>query len=220
MALAPRRHEWFLQQNEHGPVLSRPCGRTLTDFREEMKCEKMAMKPKTTILISMATLVSGCAVNPPTPAKGEAREVSAETSVRSFAPNGQADRNPDRANIAISDDILTACGIPRADAYFAFDSANVDLRARTILGKVSECFSNGPLAKKSMRLVGHADPRGDEEYNLLLGGRRAESVRAVFVEFGLVGSRISTTSRGEMDATGTDEPSWSQDRRVNVLLGT
>jgi hypothetical protein len=29
-----------------------------------------------------------------------------------------------------------------------------------------------------------------------------------------------TTSRGEMDATGTDEASWEKDRRVDVLLGT
>jgi hypothetical protein len=27
-----------------------------------------------------------------------------------------------------------------------------------------------------------------------------------------------TTSRGEMDATGTDEPGWSKDRRVDVVL--
>jgi hypothetical protein len=29
---------------------------------------------------------------------------------------------------------------------------------------------------------------------------------------------MATTSRGEMDAKGTDERSWSQDRRVDILL--
>jgi peptidoglycan-associated lipoprotein len=134
------------------------------------------MKTRTTLLISMATLLSGCAATPPI-AKPAARELSTETSVQYSAQDGRV-KSPDQANIAISDDILTACGIPQADAYFAFDSASVDRRARAILAKVSECFSSGPLAKRSMRLVGHADPRGDEEYNLLLGGRRAESVRA------------------------------------------
>jgi hypothetical protein len=29
-----------------------------------------------------------------------------------------------------------------------------------------------------------------------------------------------TTSRGEMDATGTDESSWAKDRRVDVVLAS
>ena len=34
----------------------------------------------------------------------------------------------------------------------------------------------GPLAGRSMHLVGHADPRGPSEYNMALGQRRADSV--------------------------------------------
>jgi len=29
---------------------------------------------------------------------------------------------------------------------------------------------------------------------------------------------MSTTSRGEMDATGTNEPGWALDRRVDIEL--
>jgi len=35
-----------------------------------------------------------------------------------------------------------------------------------------------------MRLVGHADPRGDEEYNLALGERRANAAKDFLVEKG------------------------------------
>jgi peptidoglycan-associated lipoprotein len=66
--------------------------------------------------------------------------------------------------------------------------------------------------------VGHADPRGDEEYNLALGGRRADAVADALAQRRLSRNQISTTSRGEMEASGTDEPSWAKDRRVDVTL--
>jgi peptidoglycan-associated lipoprotein len=174
------------------------------------------VKPNIVVLLSLTALVGGCASKPEAPVATGGQVAPDESTLQSSRETGE---NPSQADIAISEDILTACGIGQADAYFSFDSARVDPRAREILGKVSECFSSGPLAKRSMRLVGHADPRGDEEYNLLLGGRRADAVRRVFVDLGLADSRISTTSRGEMDAIGTDTPTWARDRRVDVLLG-
>jgi peptidoglycan-associated lipoprotein len=127
---------------------------------------------------------------------------------------------PTRSNINISDDIKKACGLSDADAYFAFDSANVRPQDRAVLHKLASCFSTGPLKGRTMRLVGHADPRGDEEYNMVLGGRRADNVKGAIVDAGLDSSKIATTSRGEMDATGTDEAGWEKDRRVDVMLGS
>jgi peptidoglycan-associated lipoprotein len=70
-----------------------------------------------------------------------------------------------------------------------------------------------------MRLVGHADPRGSDEYNMVLGSKRAENVKSGIVTEGLPDAQASTTSRGEMEARGTDEASWAQDRRVDIVLG-
>ncbi len=135
-------------------------------------------------------------------------------------PPEKAGDVPTRSNINISDDIRKACGITDADAYFAYDSANVRPQDQAILQKLANCFSTGPLKGRTMRLVGHADPRGDEEYNMVLGGRRADNVKGAIVNAGLSSSKIATTSRGEMDATGTDEPGWEKDRRVDVMLGS
>jgi peptidoglycan-associated lipoprotein len=66
--------------------------------------------------------------------------------------------------------------------------------------------------------VGHADPRGDEEYNVALGGRRSDAVANELIARNLRRNQVSTTSRGEMDATGTNEAGWAQDRRVDVQL--
>ena len=43
--------------------------------------------------------------------------------------------------------------------------------------------------------------------------------KRVIVEEGMVEQKAATTSRGEMDATGTDEASWAKDRRVDIVLG-
>jgi peptidoglycan-associated lipoprotein len=69
-----------------------------------------------------------------------------------------------------------------------------------------------------MQLVGHADPRGSDEYNMVLASRRAENVKAALLPMGMPESRVSTSSRGEMDATGEDEEGWALDRKVEVML--
>ena len=71
-----------------------------------------------------------------------------------------------------------------------------------------------------MQLVGHADPRGDDNYNLALGGKRADSVKHVIVSRGMPATKVLTSSRGEMDATGNDESTWAKDRRVDVRSGS
>lgn len=71
---------------------------------------------------------------------------------------------------------------------------------------------------KRLALVGRADARGETEYNLYLGQKRAGAVRQYLVERGLQEARVDATSRGEFDATGHDEDSWAEDRRVDVGL--
>ena len=135
------------------------------------------------------------------------------------ANNPKPDDDATRGNLNISDEIRKACGLTDSEAYFAFDSAHVRPEDQKVLKKLADCFSTGPLKGREMRLVGHADPRGSADYNLTLGGRRADNVKAVIVTQGLDAKKIATTSRGAMDATGTDEATWAKDRRVYVTLG-
>ena len=129
-----------------------------------------------------------------------------------------ASSSPTKSVVTIAKDIREACGINEADAHFAFDSAEITSADYPTLDKLVQCFTNGALAHREMRLVGHADPRGAEEYNLVLGGSRADGVKAFLVDRGLSPAQASTTSRGEMDAKGTSEPTWAEDRRVDILL--
>lgn len=126
---------------------------------------------------------------------------------------------PGAANVQISEDILRACNIPDADAYFAFDSSHLTRFDGAPLDAVATCFRTGPLAGHKMQLIGHADPRGASDYNMALGQSRADAVATYLQGRGLRSNTISTTSRGAMDATGHDETGWAHDRRVDVLLG-
>ena len=125
---------------------------------------------------------------------------------------------PPDTHVAIAEDILHACGIADADAYFAFNSASLQSKTRSPLESVAVCFTHGPLAGRSVKLVGRTDPRGESDYNMTLGQSRADSVAAYLEGHGLSASKATSTSRGAMDATGTDEKGWSRDRRVDILL--
>lgn len=77
---------------------------------------------------------------------------------------------------------------------------------------------SGAAAGQRLAIVGHADPRGSFDYNLALGERRAAQVADQLKAHGLEANRIDISSRGEMDATGTDETSYAEDRRVGIFL--
>lgn len=175
---------------------------------------------RATWLSILATpLFVACGSETPPPAAPSGDTEPAEVTPAPAPASEKPGDDPNQSDINISDEIRRACGISDAEAHFAFNSARVREADRAILKKLAVCFATGPLKGREMRLVGHADPRGESEYNMVLGGRRADNVKAAISNEGLAGDRIATTSRGEMDATGTDEASWAKDRRVDVMLG-
>lgn len=176
------------------------------------------MNPRSIISMALPLCVAACGSDPKPPPAAPAGPVG--ESQAAAQPSLEEQKDPDKGTVQISDEIKKACGISDSDAYFAYNSAHVDQRARGIIQKLARCFKDGPLKGRSMHLVGHADPRGDDEYNLVLGGKRAESVRGLLLKQGLGKDRITTTSRGEMDASGSDAESWAKDRRVDVTLGS
>ena len=67
-----------------------------------------------------------------------------------------------------------------------------------------------------IRIGGHCDERGSDEYNLALGNRRAQAAKQYLVAHGIDASRIETQSWGEERplVDGHDETAWSQNRRA------
>jgi peptidoglycan-associated lipoprotein len=128
------------------------------------------------------------------------------------------DKSPDtQSGVKIDDKIVKACGdLP--EARFPFDSADVSPEASNVLDALARCFISGPLKGKGVTLVGHADPRGGEDYNFGLGQRRSGSIAKFLARKGLEEAKITATSRGDLEATGTDEAGWAADRKVEIRL--
>src|ERR1700759_2521008 len=153
------------------------------------------------------------------PPQGKTPEAPPPAPVASPRLPDKAPDSPTASAVRISDEIVKACGINEPDAYFAFDSANIRADDSQVLGQVIPCFTSGPLKGRTLKLVGHAAPRGDSDYNMTLGQSRADSVAGYMRSKGMDKGKTEETSRGAMDATGSDDPSWARDRRVDMMLG-
>jgi len=104
------------------------------------------------------------------------------------------------------------------DAFFAFDASTLDADAQAALRQSAEWLRSN--SSYGIRIEGHCDERGTEQYNLALGERRAETAAAFLAASGVDRSRIQTVSYGEERPfeTGSDEAAWSQNRRAHLVL--
>ena len=102
--------------------------------------------------------------------------------------------------------------------YFDFDKSDLKPPARAILKKKAEWLRMNPVY--SLRIEGHCDERGTNEYNLALGERRAHSAMRFLMALGISGNRISTLSYGEERpaAPGHNEEAWAKNRRDEFTL--
>lgn len=167
-----------------------------------------------TVIFSPTLAACGGEARPPETPSAVAPPAATTSRLPSAPPT-----SPNTSAVRISPEIAKACGIKEPDAYFAFDSANLRAEDVQALSQVASCFRAGPLQGKTLRVVGHTDPRGGDDYNMTLGQNRADAVSSYVVSKGLDKAKAQASTRGEMDAAGTDEPTWAKDRRVDLLIG-
>lgn len=96
--------------------------------------------------------------------------------------------------------------------YFDFNESALTTEATAMLAKNADCLKQ---VSRPVTVVGHSDPRGTAEYNIALSERRAQSVREHLGRLGIDGARMAVLPRGSLDARGTNEPGWAQDRRAD-----
>ncbi len=153
----------------------------------------------------LAALAAGCA-SPATVARPE-------TEVRDVVASSATPAAPSIEPRPVADP--PACSVSRV--HFAFDSASLDAGARAELKTTASCLEQ--RRPVSVVIEGHTDERGTTAYNLALGNRRADSVRAYLVDLG-VGAALKTVSFGkELPlVSGAGEEAWSQNRRAELRL--
>ncbi len=90
--------------------------------------------------------------------------------------------------------------------YFDYDKYDVRADAQPVLSAQAAWLVRYPSVK--VRIEGNADERGTREYNLALGGRRANSIKDFLTGHGVAADRIETISFGKempIDAGNTEE---------------
>ena len=97
--------------------------------------------------------------------------------------------------------------------YFDYDSAVLKPEAKTKIERGADWLKRNPNV--NVRVEGHCDERGTNEYNLALGERRALAARRYLISLGISTDRIFTISYGEerVAVEGHDESAWKFNRR-------
>jgi peptidoglycan-associated lipoprotein len=102
--------------------------------------------------------------------------------------------------------------------FFDYDRADLTAETRLVLDAKLPLLSASVEVR--LRISGHADERGSDEYNLALGQRRAASAKRYLVDHGIDAGRVDIVSFGEERPMCTDatESCWSRNRRAEFEI--
>ncbi|MCH6254967.1 OmpA family protein [Puniceicoccaceae bacterium K14] len=186
-----------------------------------------------TLTLALLAAISGCAKKPRRPnpidtimgsggsaygtagsdqinptAFGDGGFADASEAIASRGSNGAGGNPMDTAERGV---------LAESDVYFDFDSASIKPSERAKLADAADYLRLNSRAK--IVLEGHCDWRGTSEYNLALGDRRAKSVQRYLETLGVSPDRITTLSKGDLNATkGASEAQMGRERKTEILV--
>ena len=109
----------------------------------------------------------------------------------------------------------------QADTLYDFDKATLKPEGKATLDKIAADLKKIKL--EVIIAVGNTDSVGTDAYNMALGQRRAQSVKAYLVSKGVDGSRIYTESKGKSNpvASNATAEGRAKNRRTDIeVVGT
>ena len=165
-----------------------------------------------TLLLAAALVSSGCG------SRKDASRVSPKTmpdqssAAESIQQNEGADENSNEGysyeNTPL--ELLTV--------HFEYDKYDLTPEALDILSANAEALAKHPGAV--VKIEGHCDERGTEEYNMALGEKRAQTVRSYLLNYGINPNNINIISYGELTPVdrGHSESAWRKNRRADFVV--
>jgi peptidoglycan-associated lipoprotein len=148
-------------------------------------------------------------------ARERARQDSIANAQRAEADRLAAERSAAERRLADARTALTSA------IYFDYDRADISDEGKATLDAKLPLMNANPALR--VRVAGHTDARGSDEYNLALGQRRAAATKRYLVLQGVAANRLEVISYGEERpaASGDDDSSYTQNRRAEfeILAG-
>lgn len=186
------------------------------------------MKYRTFVVAALAAVlfVAACKKEPPPPPAptgptpeelAEQRRLdsiaAAEEAARRAAEEAARQAAEERARL-----VAEARAALTERVHFEYDMADIRPDAEEILMAKVEILRASPAVR--LRIEGHCDERGSNEYNLALGNRRAQAVVDFLTSYGLDASRFETVSFGEERplVNASNEEAWAQNRRAEFII--
>jgi len=105
--------------------------------------------------------------------------------------------------------------------HFELDKATLSADARKIVEANAQAIkSAAAMASYQVTVEGNCDDRGTIAYNIALGQKRADEVKAYYVRMGIPAANITTVSYGEEKPVcyEASQSCWAQNRRADTLL--
>ena len=159
------------------------------------------------LLISLAASMTACSKNQDSMTEAQKSEIRKKSISEAM---GDVDTNAAKSTVDTKEDT--------ARIFFAYDSSEVsDSGYKALKTYVKELKAEGKIGAK-MIINGHCDERGTQEYNMALGMKRANAIKAILVKLGVPTSHIKTHSYGKSKPLvfGDNEEAWKQNRRAEI----
>jgi peptidoglycan-associated lipoprotein len=159
--------------------------------------------------IAVALLAAACSTEPQKPAP-EPQQPAASAP----APQGAAVARSAPAMDPLKDPNSI---LAKRSIYYDLDKFEIKPESRAVVEAHAKYLREHPNAK--IRIEGNADERGSREYNLALGQKRSGGVAKAMSLLGAPDRNIEAVSYGaeKPRAGGHDEPSWSENRRSDIV---
>jgi peptidoglycan-associated lipoprotein len=165
------------------------------------------MLRKLTFAFAALALVVGC--------KGKQTKSDVEsTPITTPTAEGAIDSTPMSFDTSGSD----SGKIPGLETvHFEYDKSSITAENKKILQGNADWIKKNSTYK--VQIEGHCDARGTIEYNLALGERRANAVKAYLASLGVPTARMSVISYGKEKPVeqGDSEAVNAKNRRANFL---
>lgn len=170
------------------------------------------------MMLALMVVVAGCGKKQPEAAPtptGGAPTSPASTPVPTTGGTTATPTDPRAAEAAVTADLTR---VMLESIYFDLDQETIRADGQAALDRKAAIMLANPALR--IKISGHADERGSDEYNLVLGNKRATSAKRYLEAKGIDGSRIETVSFGEERAidTASTEAAWAKNRRDEFEL--